>query len=167
MKISSEVKDILNKNMYMNLSTSSKAGIPWISAVFYSFDKNLNFYWYSPVDSKHSLLIQNNESVAISIYDSHSVGDDVSALFIEAKASVMGIGSGLKIGMSSYGRRLFNSGFLNSKQSIKNFINNSGSFIGNSPLRFYKAVPSKAWSLGESEIYKGNYVDRRKAIAIS
>ena len=77
-----KVKQLVEENIYMTIATSSKSGNPWIANIFYAHDKNYNFYWYSPKDSLHSRYLEENPRIAISIFDSTAIGDNVDAIYI-------------------------------------------------------------------------------------
>jgi len=81
-----KIDQILKENLYMTISVASKDGDPWIANLYYAYDKDYNFYWYSPKDSLHSQRINENSRVALAIFNSTTVGDDVDAVYIKAKA---------------------------------------------------------------------------------
>lgn len=84
--LKSKVDKILQENLYMTISVASKSGQPWIANLYYVYDKNYNFYWYSPKASVHSQRIKENPQVALAIFDSTAVGDDADAVYIKSKA---------------------------------------------------------------------------------
>jgi uncharacterized protein YhbP (UPF0306 family) len=62
---------ILETNLYCTLSTASSDGEPWVSPVFFAFDRQWHLYWCSAVASKHSQNIEQNQGkVAVAIFDS-------------------------------------------------------------------------------------------------
>ena len=65
-----KVDKMLQENLYMTISVASKSGEPWIANLYYVYDKDYNFYWYSPKDSDHSQRIKENPSVALAIFNS-------------------------------------------------------------------------------------------------
>ena len=65
-----EAHQILESNLYITLSTASLEGTPWVSPVYFAYDGDLNIYWCSDVDSRHSNYIVENPQVAAVIFDS-------------------------------------------------------------------------------------------------
>ena len=61
------VDKILQENLYMTISVASKDGDPWIANLYYVYDKNYNFYWYSPKNSLHSQRIKENPTVVLAM----------------------------------------------------------------------------------------------------
>lgn len=157
---------ILKKNLYLTIATSTQEGSPWISNLYFTNDKDLNIYWYSPLESKHSKLIQVNPNVAINVFDSTAIGGDVYGLYIEAIVSEVTSVSEISKALALYGKKMLLTGFVQSNDEVKNFVKQVVDFQGKSPLRLYKAVPSKAWLLGESDTYNNKYVDGRIEITL-
>ncbi len=81
-----KVKQIIKENIYMTISVSTLKGDPWIANIYYACNSKYNFYWYSPISSVHSKTININPKIAIAIFNSTAVGDDVDAVYIKAKA---------------------------------------------------------------------------------
>lgn len=57
------IKEVLEKGYLMSLGTVDQGGI-WVSDVIYIFDDNLNLYWMSDPDVRHSKAILKNQKVA-------------------------------------------------------------------------------------------------------
>ncbi|PJE61157.1 hypothetical protein COU86_00810 [Candidatus Roizmanbacteria bacterium CG10_big_fil_rev_8_21_14_0_10_36_26] len=154
------VDKILQENLYMTISVASKDGDPWIANLYYVYDKNYNFYWYSPKNSLHSQRIKENPTVALAIFDSTAVGDDVDAVYIKAKAYEITNKSELVKGMVLYAGKMIKTKFAN-KASVERFIKQYKDFQGLSKLRMYKAVPEKFWKPAPTEMFNDKFVDSR------
>jgi uncharacterized protein YhbP (UPF0306 family) len=152
---------ILSENLYITLSSCDIKGNPWISNLYYVYDKGFNFYWYSPRASKHSMLILNNPNVALCLFNSTAVGDDVSALYIQAKAYEITDKKELTKGLLLYGKKMLKTKFVTGKKAYIEFVNSFKDFEGVSPIRLYKAIPEKMWKLAPSEVFNNKYVDSR------
>ncbi len=63
-----KARQIVAKNMYLTIAVSSRDGTPWIANLFYAFDQDYNFYWYSDRNSVHSTFIRENPVVAMAIF---------------------------------------------------------------------------------------------------
>ncbi|MDE1850821.1 MAG: pyridoxamine 5'-phosphate oxidase family protein [Candidatus Micrarchaeota archaeon] len=57
------VRSILGKGYLMSLATSDGDG-PWISEIVYVSDSDLNIYWISNTESRHSKALLGNPMVA-------------------------------------------------------------------------------------------------------
>lgn len=161
-----KAKNIIESNLYLTISVSNRKGLSWIANLYYAFDNDYNFYWYSPKNSKHSELIKENPRVAIAIFDSTAIGDDVDAVYMEAKAYEIMKKGELLSGMIAYGKKMLRTKFVNSRQAYKRFIKQYKDFKGNSPLRMYRAIPKRIWKLAPSEDYNGKYVDSRIEVVL-
>lgn len=82
-------KKIVEKIVYITLSTCSKSAIPWISPLFCAYDKDYNFYWISSQKSVHSANIEENENVAMVIYDSTAPEGKGYGVYMSAKAAAL------------------------------------------------------------------------------
>jgi len=151
---------ILQENLYMTISVASKDGDPWIANLYYVYDKDYNFYWYSPKDSLHSKRIRENPVVALVIFNSTAVGNDVDAVYIKAKAYEITSKTELAKGMVLYAAKMIKTKFAN-KSSAARFIKQFKDFQGLSKLRMYKAVPEKFWKPAPVEMFNEKFVDSR------
>jgi len=160
-----KIDQILKENLYMTISVASKDGDPWIANLYYAYDKDYNFYWYSPKDSLHSQRINENSRVALAIFNSTTVGDDVDAVYIKAKAYEITKKSDLVKGMIIYAYKMIKTKFAN-KVSAERFIKQHKDFQGLSKLRMYKAVPEKFWKPAPTEMFNEKFVDSRVEVKI-
>ncbi|MAF25415.1 hypothetical protein CL634_07565 [bacterium] len=60
------VKEVLEKGYLMSLATADDKGV-WVCDVIYIHDENLNIYWTSNPEVRHSQAIFKNKQVAASI----------------------------------------------------------------------------------------------------
>lgn len=160
-----KVDKILQENMYMTISVSSKIGNPWIANLYYAFDTNYNFYWYSPKDSNHSQIIKENPSVAFAIFNSNAVGEDVDAVYIKAMAYEVVTKSELIKGLTIYSAKMIKTKFINKSNVIK-FLNEYKDFQGVSKLRLYKAIPEKFWRPGPLKVMNDKFIDNKVEVKI-
>lgn len=68
------VSDILSANTLMSVATI-KDGQAYINTAYFCFNEDLDIFFLSHPQSQHSLNIGANETVAISVYDSHQEWD--------------------------------------------------------------------------------------------
>src|SRR5687767_5108601 len=62
-------RNILGKVLYATVATTSGAGVPWNTPVFFAYDEQGNIYWSSNPDSVHSQNIADNGKAFIVIYN--------------------------------------------------------------------------------------------------
>jgi len=79
------VKEIFEEGYLMSLGTVDDGGV-WVADVIYIHDEDLNLYWLSLPDSRHSKVVENGEKIACSI-TSNWTTDDERGLQIEGKIS--------------------------------------------------------------------------------
>ena len=156
---------ILQENLYMTISVSDKKGEPWIANLYYVYDKNYNFYWYSPKDSIHSRRIKENPKVALAIFNSTAVGADVDAVYIKAKAYEVNDKKELIKSLTLYAVKMIKTKFTN-KSNAEKFIKQYIDFQGSSKLRLYKAIPEKFWKPATAEMFNGKFVDSRVEVKV-
>ena len=63
MDLKARVKEILEKTHLMSIATYDDGGV-WVSDVIFVYDDDLNVYWMSDPDVRHSQAISKNTSVA-------------------------------------------------------------------------------------------------------
>lgn len=64
--IRQRILEVLQKTHLMSLATVDDCG-PWIADVIFIYDDNLNIYWMSDPQARHSEAVRINEKVAGSI----------------------------------------------------------------------------------------------------
>jgi uncharacterized protein YhbP (UPF0306 family) len=138
----------------MTISVCDHKGNPWIANLFFVCDEQYNFYWYSRRSSRHSKIIRENELIAISIFDSRAIGEDVDGIYVQSKAYEIGDISEVKKATKLYAIKAFTE-----EQSKIDFINSYIDFVGKSPLRMYRATPLNIYKLADSGIYNKKYLD--------
>src|SRR5438046_190095 len=81
-----KAQKIIAKNNYMVLATANKKGMPWNVPVYFAYDKNYSFYWYSRKNTKHSRLIKENNTVAVTIFNSNPADEDEGGVYMTGQA---------------------------------------------------------------------------------
>ncbi len=66
LSIRKTIFDILNNTHLMSLAVSDAKG-PWVADVVFIYDKDMNIYWMSDPEARHSKTIVLNKKVAASI----------------------------------------------------------------------------------------------------
>jgi uncharacterized protein YhbP (UPF0306 family) len=80
-KIKELIKEVLERGYLMSLATVDDGGV-WVADVIYVYDEELNIYWMSDPDVRHSRAILKNPKAAGTITVS-SRGDDNMGLQFE------------------------------------------------------------------------------------
>ncbi|MDO8565504.1 MAG: pyridoxamine 5'-phosphate oxidase family protein [bacterium] len=63
MEIKPRILEVLSKGYLMSLATQDDGGV-WVADVIYVYDDNLNIYWMSDPEVRHSVAILKNNQVA-------------------------------------------------------------------------------------------------------
>ena len=144
-----QAKKTIKETFFLNIASITETGKPWNTPVYFSFDNSYNFYWYSPFQSQHSANIRINAKVFLTIYTAAETGFGV---YIEAEAIELNNEKEIVYAMSVFGRKIYS---LPCKDS--------NDFLGNSPLRLYKATPIKTFvsSPKTAEKFRELWVDKR------
>lgn len=93
--IENSIVEILEANTLLSMATVTPDNKAWIATAYYSFTENLELFIITPKNNVHSHNIKSNNSVALSIFDSHQEGSDLKRglqLFgniIEAKGIIL------------------------------------------------------------------------------
>ena len=132
-----KAEEVIRKNRYMVLATSSSDGRPWANVVFYAFDKDFNFYFLSAIDSLHAENIAKDQHIAFVIYDSSQpIG---SFLSVQAKGKVSEVGKDrINKVISLYSDRLFPKSELSPLQRYP-----MNEYLEPSEFRFFRIEPEE------------------------
>ncbi len=85
MDVEKTIRDYFPNIIHLSLATcvSNK---PWVCEVHYVFDDELNLYFLSIPQRRHSKEIEQNEHVAGNIVIQHEVGEKVRGVYFEGTA---------------------------------------------------------------------------------
>lgn len=87
--LKTHILNYLAKTRMMQLATSVD-GQPWSCTVYFAYDENLNLYWISKPDARHSQEIIKNPKVAGAIaYNQQPPQKSVSGLSFEGTAELL------------------------------------------------------------------------------
>ena len=146
-------KIIIDKIQYLTIATADKNRQPWNTAVYTSFDENYTFFWISSPLSQHSKNISENNNVFLLIYDSSIAESTGEGVYMQDKAYELQTAAEIEHAKKyHYGRK------FKDPRSTKDFL-------GESPRRFYKAVPEKYW-INTHEKVAGHHVDKRVEVRL-
>lgn len=140
------ILDYLEENQTLSLATSD-GKIPWAATAFYAFDKDLNLYFMSAKDARHSREIAKNPTVACAINEKWEVKGGVKGLQIQGKAEELGLRETTKVLPLFHKRFSWAKKFLSSPKQILD-----KAFKG----RLYKITPTKIFLLDEETFGREN-----------
>lgn len=75
-ELSKSILGILNENKLCSIATVDPDGSSYINTAYFCYDEKLNFYILTDPNSQHCKSIEENDSVAMAIFDSHQSWDD-------------------------------------------------------------------------------------------
>lgn len=125
------VIEYMQKQKLMQLATVSN-NKPWICNVWYGFDEDMNIYFFSATNRRHSIEIQDNSFVAGAMAYPQSPSDPAVGLQFEGTVSVLVDQNEIDFARSHYEGRIFQS------EIVDEYINHT-----DKPHAFYKIVVDK------------------------
>ena len=69
--LNKSLNKILSTNILLAMASIKSGKESWIHTAFYVYSSRLHFYYVSPPSAQHSKNIGQNQSVAVSIFDTH------------------------------------------------------------------------------------------------
>jgi uncharacterized protein YhbP (UPF0306 family) len=156
-KVQERAKRILKNNNYMILATV-QGDQPWSTPVFYAYDKQYNFYWYSRKDTRHSQNIQANNHVAASIFGVGNA-DEGFGVYLKGNAAEV-TEEELEHALHVYAEKATHN------QEQRDQLTTKEDFLGDAPIRMYKLVPEKMYVFNESTKWKGKWIDSKSEITL-
>lgn len=132
MKAEEIIKKYLPTVNIMQLATSVEDQ-PWVCTVHYYSDEELNLYWISTQERRHSQDIKHNQKVAaaILVHENTPAENYVIGISIEGTVKVIGEKIEEKIGQ----------GYVEKLNKPSNLL--SDILSGKNPHKFYRLKPSK------------------------
>lgn len=82
------IREYLPGIIHMSLATS-RGNKPWVCEVHYVFDTDLNLYFRSKIDRRHSKEIEDNAFVAGNIVTQHQEGEKPRGVYFEGIAELL------------------------------------------------------------------------------
>ena len=88
MDVEKTIREYLPNVIHMSLATCQD-GKPWVCEVHFVYDDELNLYWRSTPDRRHSKEIAANPFVAGNIVMQHGQGEKPRGIYFEGKAEML------------------------------------------------------------------------------
>lgn len=151
-----QARQIIANNIYCTLSTCSVDSIPWVSPVFFAYDKNFNIYWSSAIASKHSQNIYHNSGrAAVAVFDSsYPEGTPVGLYF-------SGVAGELEREHVQTAYQLLVA------RARKKSTRTAADYLDDSPRRIYTFQPQSVWVTGEGIAVGNQLVDTKVCISLA
>jgi uncharacterized protein YhbP (UPF0306 family) len=88
MDIEQKIREYLPEVLHMSLATSID-NKPWVCEVHYVYDDELNIYFRSKVNRRHSREIAQNPNVAANIVTQHNIEQKPRGVYLEGRAEAL------------------------------------------------------------------------------
>ncbi len=85
--LAEEVRAILDANLYVTVGTADAEGRPWAAPVYFATADNVNLYWVSAPDARHSRNIAERAQVSLVVFDSQVPAYSGRAVYMVATAT--------------------------------------------------------------------------------
>lgn len=125
------IKNYLKDAKLMQLSTSID-NQPWVCSVWFAADDDMNIYWISSVNRRHSNEVVKNQKVGVAIALPQTPDDAPRGLQLQGVAELLTKQEDIDKAISVYAGRIF------SKEKIKEFMEDK-----ENPHRFYRIKPAQ------------------------
>ena len=130
MNLKKLTKDYLQEAKMMQLATSVD-NQPWVCNVWFAADEDLNIYWFSANNRRHSEEVRKNPRVAAAICLPHAPEDQPRGLQLEGLAKELNSNKDIAQARSVYEGRIFDG------KTIDGFMNHQ-----ERPHKFYEIKPT-------------------------
>ncbi len=125
------ITEYMSQQKLMQLATVSD-GQPWVCSVWFSFDNDLNIYFFSAINRQHSLEIEKDNRVAGAMALPQTPQDVPRGLQFKGTAAKLTDKTEIAKARSTYEGRVFDA------QTIEKFMAHK-----ERPHAFYKITPTK------------------------
>ncbi len=135
-------REILSTIKYATIATITPDGCPWNSPVAHEIDSDNNIYWFSHIESQHSINVRVNPRAFIVIYDSTAPAGTGEGVYMEVDVEEVG-----------------DAEMINKIRSLKkqSEVNDAQEFLGDASRRCYKATPSRIW-MNDADEKDGEFI---------
>ncbi len=85
MNVEKIIREYLSQVIHLSLGTC-KDNQPWVSEVHFAYDNDLNLYFRSTINRRHSIEIASNPNVAGNIITQHQINEKPRGVYFEGIA---------------------------------------------------------------------------------
>lgn len=113
------ITDILKANTLFSMASIRDGKVSWINTAYFAYIPELKLFFLTPPTAQHSKNVEINNSVAISIFDSHQVVTGKKRGLQVFGVCHRAAGKEIKEGIRMYGKRF--SGFAARVKALEDF----------------------------------------------
>lgn len=106
MKLRKLIEQYLKEAKLMQLATALD-NQPWVCNVWFAADEDLNIYWFSSTNRRHSLEVMENQKVSAAMALPHTPKDSPRGLQLQGIAQVLTEQTDIDKAISVYKDRIF------------------------------------------------------------
>ncbi|MEK7639348.1 MAG: hypothetical protein AAB388_04270 [Patescibacteria group bacterium] len=139
MKVEAIIRNYLEDIVHMSIATSHE-NKPWISEVHYSYDDELNFYFVSRPNRRHSVEVSQNNQIAGNIVRQHKKDESVRGVYFEGLIEMLHNVTKDQVAFQTYNQRFNSDASILEEQSEED------------GHRWYKIVVQKFYLFDELEM---------------
>lgn len=89
--IKKRIREVLNKTHLMSLATHDDVG-PWVADVIFIYDEDMNIYWMSDPETRHSkAILKNNTAAGAITYSTKSKESNLGIQFEGIAKQLQGV----------------------------------------------------------------------------
>ena len=143
----SGAKEIIDSLIYLTLATVCEDNTAWNSPLYFTRDKDYNFYFGSPKNTVHSQNIRRNGQGFVVIYDTTMPEGTGEGVYFTANIKELNKPNEIK--------EAFKYMYKDQIDTVK-----VKDFIDNAQIRNYKITPTEVW-MNDAELRNGIYMDYR------
>jgi uncharacterized protein YhbP (UPF0306 family) len=105
-KLEQLIRDYLKESKLMQLATADD-GQPWVCNVWFAADDDLNIYWFSSTNRRHSEEVRRNPKVGAAICLPHTPSDTPRGLQFQGMAEELEAAEDVSSARAVYEGRIF------------------------------------------------------------
>jgi general stress protein 26 len=121
--------EVLRAIRYATIATADLQAHPWNSPVYSAHDEELNIYWVSDKQNKHSQNVRQNPQVFIVFYDSTVPPGQGEGVYLSATVSELSDPADIQA----------------AREIVDDGVSTAEEYSGNGVCRIYRATPEHAW----------------------
>ena len=143
--------DILRRNRFCVLATSTPDGIPWATPLFFNYSPDYTIVWESAWDAHHSKLLRQNPRAAIVVTDE----DELMGLYFDCRAAEAEAEDiAVALDHLKHGPH----------RKTEHADRTPDDYVGDRPLRLYVARPVSTYVMTGNRLVDGYLIDERVPI---
>ena len=152
LEIEQSLSEVLQKNSLCSMATVAKDQTSYINTAYFCFSNQYEIFFLSSKTSNHSRYLLSNDSLAMSVYDSHTPWDDYKAGVQLFGSCSQGNKTQLHIGSELYKKRF---------PDYKKCLHSLGEMVHVNHFFLYLFIPNRVKILHEERFGEEIYVEAK------